>query len=136
MNLKPISAIAGKRGSDDPLLPLINIVFLLMIFFMLIGGFASPDVLPVRPPAAIAPDRDAADSETLSISADGEMLLGDRFIDDAELVSRVRDWVIEHPDQPLRVKADADRDAAEMIGLLSRLREAGVKKVLLVARPR
>ena len=49
MNIKRGSAPAASN--EDHLIPLINVVFLMLIFFMLAGQIRASDGLPFVPPA-------------------------------------------------------------------------------------
>ena len=42
----------ARSGNDDNVIPLINIVFLMLIFFMLAGQITSTDLLNVMPPTS------------------------------------------------------------------------------------
>ena len=43
---------ATKKNSYENILPLVNVVFLLLIFFMLAGSFGKPDLFKVQAPYA------------------------------------------------------------------------------------
>ena len=62
---------------DDRIMPLINIVFLLLIFFLVAGVIKEVEPLEVEPPASTA-DVEAAPADlTLYISPEGRIALGD-----------------------------------------------------------
>ncbi|MCG8693196.1 MAG: biopolymer transporter ExbD, partial [Minwuiales bacterium] len=46
----------SRRSDDDRILPLINVVFLLLIFFMLAGRLSAGDPFRVDPPASVSAD--------------------------------------------------------------------------------
>ena len=117
------------------MLPLINVVFLLMVFFMLVGALAPPEALPVRPARAATLDPADASSGSLVVAADGRLgLAGEVFASD-QLAARVAAWRAQQPHAVLQVKADAGAEAQGVLDVLEALRAAGVPRVELMAAP-
>jgi biopolymer transport protein ExbD len=44
-------AVHKKNDSDDNLIPLINVVFLMLIFFMVAGQIQKSDAIKLQPPS-------------------------------------------------------------------------------------
>ncbi|MFA7553253.1 MAG: biopolymer transporter ExbD [Spongiibacteraceae bacterium] len=124
--------------SEDGILPLINIVFLLLIFFMVVGHLAPPDDLvdePLQSAAAQQP-ADAADLQpplTLQVSHDGTLALdGDHLSEEALLEALQAAFSGAEPPSGVQVKADGRTDAVTAIRLIHRLREAQIPSVNLL----
>jgi biopolymer transport protein ExbD len=117
-------------GADDGVLPLVNVVFLLLIFFMVAGRLTAGDPFPVTPARASldAPPPEAA--PTLLIGADGRMALDGAAMDRAALPAALAGAT------RLRVKADGAADGAAVVRLLADLRAAGVAEARLMVEPR
>lgn len=118
---------ARPRSLDEALLPLVNIVFLLMVFFLASGRFE------VAKPAASAPRSVQAGSPTaaprvLELHDDGSLSLQSQRFSEAELPRRARDW----QGAPLDVRAAAGLSAQRVLHLLAVLRAAGVSEVRLL----
>lgn len=122
-----------RSSRQDEMLPLINIVFLLLIFFMLAGAIRSPELLPVQPPRS-ATDRAAEEVPSmLVVGADGRLALGREVFTREGLAERIADWLAAVPAQtPLTVKADAELEALAVLELLETLRALGVPRAVLV----
>lgn len=118
-----------ERNFEDNILPLINVVFLLLIFFMLAGSLHTRAPFDLKPPDTA----NAADTElragVLAVSADGQLALGGEIVDKAELRRRLAE---RDANQPLQIKADADLPADRLAELLALVREAGIAKVQLM----
>lgn len=122
--------------TDADMVPMINVAFLLLIFFLLLGRFGRPDVLGVNPPRATqAATAGGEEADVLLLAKDGRMALGRERIEQDDLAARARAWQAQHPGEALRVKADAAADAVELVALLEILREAGLLEVRLLTRP-
>ena len=117
-----------RRHRADADVPTINLVFLLLVFFLLTATLAPPDPLGVEPPGgAGAP---AAPSGVLSVGADGTLVFADARGEAALAALAARG------PGPLTLRADARLPGAALATLLPRLHAAGATRVDLVLAPR
>jgi biopolymer transport protein ExbD len=124
----------ARGGVDEQrMLPMINLVFLLLIFFMLAGAIAAGERFRVHPPRSAEAAAATLSGTALLVAADGRLALGMEPLSDGELTARLEEWLAEHGGQAvLQVKADADTDAAQVTRLLGRVQQAGVTRVHLL----
>ncbi len=115
------------KREHEPALPMINVVFLLLIFFLMSAQIMAPPPLEVSPPVAeqgSAP----ADDLRLHLSMDGTLALDD--LRDAavwEMLAETTD-----PDKAkVLIRADAALPAAELAKVLTRLSALGFQAVQL-----
>lgn len=118
-----------ERDVEENILPLINIVFLLLIFFMLAGSMHTRAPFEVSPPDTANAVESNPDSDLLAVGADGELALGGTVLDDAGLRERLSQ---READRPLQIKAHADVPAARLSELLALARDAGIARVRLL----
>jgi biopolymer transport protein ExbD len=88
------------RDFDDALIPLINIVFLLMIFFMLAGQIRAPDALSITPPASSQAQPGRARSIVILLDAEGRIALDGALIDLDQLGAQLAAKVARDKAQP------------------------------------
>ncbi|MGQ0699825.1 MAG: ExbD/TolR family protein [Panacagrimonas sp.] len=124
---------ASRSVRGDEMLPLINVVFLLMMFFMLVGAVSAPEALDVQPARSSRLSTADNDRRSLLVSADGQLALGGEIFSPAELAEQAASWRAQHPGETLQVKADAAADAQGLVAILGVLRAAGVDRVRLLA---
>lgn len=130
-------ALPGRRRPPgDNMLPVINIVFLLLIFFMLLGAMSAPDAFAVRPPQSAAQAPSDPAETVLAIGLDGRMALGRLPVAPRHLASELAAWRARHPGRELQVKADAGADAGQVVEVLETLRAAGIARVSLLTSAR
>lgn len=121
------------RSPRDEMLPLVNIVFLLLIFFMLAGAVSAPDPLKVKPPRSLSEQGRDDLPAMLVVGLDGRLALGREVFSIEGLPARIDAWLsVAPPDWPLTVKADADAEALDIVNLLEMLKQGGVQNVRLV----
>ena len=77
------------RSVEENILPLINIVFLLLIFFMVAGALHTRAPFEVDPPGTENATDSNPRSDLLAVSADGRLALGGEAIDDATLADLI-----------------------------------------------
>lgn len=119
-------------------MPLVNIVFLLLIFFMLAGTLRSPEALEVDPPetaAGLPPASAGSDTRTLILDRHGVVALDGRILESGELRSMLSSSA-EHdsPRAPIRLRADRRARAEDLLRLLESLSQLGFEDVALVTR--
>jgi biopolymer transport protein ExbD len=123
------------RDSEANLIPLINIVFLLLIFFMLAGRLAPTELMALEPPRS---DRvRSAQVTTLVVLVDqgGQIRLEGETLDKETLAERIALHLADGP-QRLQIKADAGLDAIQLLDLLEQMRAAGAEELDLLTLAR
>ena len=125
----------AKTDHEENLIPLINIVFLLLIFFMLAGRLAPSDPMALEPPHADVRQRAGTTQVLVSIGATGQISLGGEPLAPEALAEPLGATWSEDA-RVLQIKADAALDAADFIALLDRFRAAGAEEIELLTLPR
>lgn len=122
----------NSRSRDDNILPLINVVFLLLIFFVIAGAITrgAPFDLTL-PTTSRTQDRTTPADKTLSIAADGRLAFAGEPIEAHELAEVLAGW----PEgKALQIRADARLKARKLTRLLGRLRKARITRVVLLTQ--
>lgn len=122
----------SRINGDDSILPLTNVVFLLLIFFMLAGSLASPQAFDIQPPVSQSEAQARRDGLEIQIAADGEIAVDGQPIELDALEDRARTALQADPDLALRLKADGDGDATRVVAVMQALRDAGGHKLRLI----
>ena len=118
-------------SEDDRILPLINIVFLLLIFFMLAGRLSASDPFDVAPPESISTSDSGDEKMLVLVGPEGQLAVNGVSATAAEMFRIVRE-ASEAERALIRLKADNAAPAAKLVAVMRQLREAGVQKVRLL----
>ena len=120
----------GPFGADAGVLPLINVVFLLLIFFMLAGQFASEGPFPIRPTESDSETEPGEQNLVIVIGTDGTIVVDDRQAGLGDLP----DLLASHVDEqsPVWLRADAGAEAVRVIDVMQAIRDAGIGEVRLL----
>lgn len=128
--------VARKIDSEERILPLINVVFLLLIFFMLAGRLTESAPFQVTPPRSAEAAAPQASTEqpreaTLLLAADGRLSLDAVLVEQAALRSAMAERLAGNPGIAVRLKADGAAEATAVVAVMEALRDAGVARVQL-----
>ncbi|TVS00541.1 MAG: biopolymer transporter ExbD [Rhodospirillales bacterium] len=125
----------AKSNLDDRILPLINVVFLLLIFFMLAGRLAAPDPFDVVPPHSVSRGEAPPRHAMILIGADGRLALDGVVMAPPELQAAVADHMATDGTARVRLKADSRAEAVAVVAVMALLRDAGVEHLTLLTAP-
>jgi biopolymer transport protein ExbD len=120
-----------RRSEPENTIPLINVVFLLLIFFMLAGKLGQQDPFPLTPTQSQSERAPTERPVTVYVGQDGRIALGDDVLalDALETAVRAR---LGDGATVVRLKSDEAAEANRVIAAMDALRRAGVKRVTLL----
>jgi len=121
--------------SEERILPLINVVFLLLIFFMIAGSLSVTEPFDVEPPESRSEAAHDPDRVTILMSTEGRLALDGEVLDEAALLQRLKARLAADPRTPVTLKADGAAPANRLVRFTQALHEAGVEQLDLLARP-
>ncbi|KJE37227.1 biopolymer transporter ExbD [Thalassospira sp. HJ] len=121
--------IAEDGPVQEPMLPLINIVFLLLIFFMIAGSLQKLGPFEVDPPASQTAEGQPEDTIVLWFGSNGEIGIDDLTGGLDRLSSMLP---ADYIGRPVEIRADREVEGAKVVTLLARLQELGIDKVQLM----
>lgn len=128
-----------KRTNDteERILPLINVVFLLLIFFMVAGSLSLSEPFDIQPLQSENGDHTVVRQDVLRIllSADGQLALDGEKVDKETLLNRIREHLAATPKPGIQLKADGETAGNHVVSLMEDLRRVGVEEVRLLAVP-
>ncbi|WGI21502.1 biopolymer transporter ExbD [Amylibacter sp. IMCC11727] len=117
-----------KRKAEESIVPMINVVFLLLIFFLMTSQITPPEPFDVSVPDAETVSEPAAEL-LVYVSKDGAVQFEDFANETAwqRLAGRVEGKV------PVKLRVDADLPARDLSKVLSRVARTGAVSVEIVA---
>lgn len=122
---------AGKRRRLPVLnvTSLIDVLFLLLIFFMVSSTFIENPAIDLDLPEASSAESVENESTSLALDAQGGMFLNGEAVTPEELPGRLAAAVAEDPERVLILEADRSVDYGEVIRVIDTAREAGVRRI-------
>ena len=122
----------NQEEEPDRILPLINVVFLLLIFFIMTGALHAVDYFNVNPPSSTSEFRTSLDDTTILVGADGRVAIDNMGVDVVDLQLSVSDKLGKNAGTVFRIKADGRVDAARVVEVMELIEAVGVRRVMLL----
>ena len=115
-----------EKGILD-LTPMVNIFFLLFVFFLFTSSFIFQPGIKVSLPKAVTSEVVRQDNVVLTITKDDRIYLEDRQISQDELISRLR--ALNKEKMGLLIKADSHAPLGRLVEIWDMCRREGISQV-------
>lgn len=133
--------IRDHRRDDEPeinLVPLIDVILVMIIFFVVTATFDARSVIRLELPRATGEQVAAEQPLLLLVNAQGRYFVGDREVlrDDVEsLKATIREVAGDDRDRPVMLRADARTPWQAVITAYDALGQLGFKQILNATAP-
>ncbi len=118
------------KGFDFPFTPLIDIVFLLLIYFLLTSQFVEHEALKVNLPETSARGEIVREVITVTITKKGEFYLNRQKVSPNDLAAEIKKAALKGANQ-LHLEADRGAKVQWLVQAMEAAREAGLKKMFI-----
>lgn len=115
------------------LTPLIDMVFILLIFFAVNSTFVKFPGVDVEQPVAKSTTVQQASTVLIAVTATGEVWIDKKKVDVRRLRGVVEQLLVESPDASVVVLSDQDSRTGVVVEVIDQARLAGAAKVALAA---
>lgn len=122
-------------AEGETIVALIDVVFFLLIFFMLIGRMDATAPFDVLPPVAASGADMPAGGATISVAADGALALDGAVVSREDLENALAKQLAANPDLRLRINAHRDAELRHVLPLVGAAEAMGIPDVVLVVTP-
>jgi len=124
---------ARRSGQAPNLTPLIDIIFLLLVFFMLTAHFVKDQGLPIELPEAVsAVSLDEKEPLEIAISSSGEITIAGESVLSAALVEKVFLLLSTRDEKRIVIRGDAGVSLGDSVKVIDAVRQAGASGVDIV----
>ena len=121
---------ADADEAQIDLTPMLDVVFIMLIFFIVVASFLKEAGLEVtRPDANNNPPDPDSTSIAVTITGDDQIWMENRRIDIRAARANIARLLASDPDQSFSVKTEPGASAGVLLEVADAAREAGVKQV-------
>jgi biopolymer transport protein ExbD len=117
--------------------PLIDCVFLLLMFYAVTAQFVSDERLKLKLPEAKTAEQPGAEiadrSSVVVVAADGTVWIDEQLVPESELERKIRQMVGQAPDRTIILRGDRDADYGVVVHVLDIARSVGAKTIQMSA---
>lgn len=132
---KLVSGRSGKSSSTEiNTSSLIDMVFILLIFFLVTTSFVKESGVDVQRPIASSAETKEKTNMVIAVTHEGTIYVESRTIDVRSVRAYMERFLAETPKGSVVIAADKDSRTGIVIQVLDACRMAGVKNVSVAAR--
>ncbi len=125
----------GRSGAPEiNMAPLLDMVFILLIFFLVTTSFVKEAGVDVERPVAKSAETKAATNMVIGIDQNGHVFMQGKRVDVRSVQPRMKQYVMETPKGSVVIAADKQSTTNTLIQVLDGCRLAGVKNISIAAR--
>lgn len=123
---------AEEDDSGIDLTPMLDVVFIMLIFFIVTASFLKESGFEInKPPVQQAPPTEEAKSIVIRIAGDGQVFIGLRRVDIRSVRANIERLRAEQPDSAVVVQADKGARNHTLVSVLDAARLAGADDVAI-----
>ncbi len=123
-----------KRGIELNIAPLMDMMFILLIFFLVTTSFVKETGVDVRRPVAETAAGKKGNVILVGITKDGRIYMNRREIDIRSVRINVERELAQNPKASVIIVADRESKTGILIRVMDECRLAGARKIAIAAR--
>ncbi len=117
--------------SDINLTPMLDVVFIMLIFFIVTATFIKQAGIDVYRPDALTAEKKPTVSVLLAIGANGDVWIDKKRVDITAVRAVIERLHAENPKGTLVIQADRAAKSSKLMAVLNAARGAGLKEVAI-----
>ncbi|SDT94306.1 ExbD/TolR family protein [Halopseudomonas salegens] len=131
MRMRRHSSSEEEAGID--LTPMLDVVFIMLIFFIVTSSFIKESGITVQTPSADSASEQPRGNIMIAVNPQGEIWIDRQPVDIRAVRATVERLRVDQPDSSVVVQADQDARSGLVIQVMDQVRLAGVADVALAA---
>ena len=121
-----------EQGLD--LTPMMDIVFIMLIFFIVTTSFVKETGVDINRPNAETAERDEKGNILVAITQNNEIWIDKRRIDLKAVRANIERLKIEYPEGSVIIQADKEARSGLLVETMDQIRLAGVQNISIAAK--
>lgn len=123
-------SLAQSSSDDIDMTPMLDIVFIMLIFFIVTSSFLKESALSFsRPSTADGPRQSTSSVTLLELTADNRIVNQGRELDLVVVPALLEQQLSRDPASTVLIQAHRDSDTEQMLELVDAAKRAGVQRV-------
>ncbi|MEY3005809.1 MAG: hypothetical protein RI942_151 [Pseudomonadota bacterium] len=118
-----------EEGAEIDLTPMLDVVFIMLIFFIVVASFIKEAGIEVNRPDNSKSDPSDATSILVNIRADNQIWMENRRVDARSVRANIQRLLASDPEQAVTIKVEKGARANAVVDVADAAREAGAGSV-------
>ena len=131
--MRRITSVSTDDESEVNITPLIDIVFIMLIFFIVTATFVKEAGIDVNKPDAPTAEVKKKANILIAIDANNNIWLDRRKIDVRSVIPNIKRLRSENPEGSVVIQADEESKNKMLVEVMDAARQAGVTNIALAA---
>jgi biopolymer transport protein ExbD len=125
-----------EEENEINMTPMLDIVFIMLIFFVVTASFVKESGIDVNRPGAVTAERKERASILIAINEHGQIWIDKRQVDVRAVRANIERLLAENPQGAVVIQADKESKNGTLVRVMDAARQAGVENVSIAAQPK
>ena len=113
--------------------PMLDIVFIMLIFFIVTTSFVKESGIQIKEPIAVTAEQHPRANIFVGINEAGEVYMLKRKIKPDDVRTTIENMLLENPESQVVIQADMNGESGVLLDVIDAAKKAGVKYVSVAA---
>ena len=128
--MRKIAKQQDQDGAEIDLTPMLDVVFIMLIFFIVVASFIKEAGIEVNRPDDNQPDNpEDSTSILVEVASDNQIWMENRRVDIRAVRANIQRLLAEDPEAPVTIKVEKGAEAGIVVDVADAARESGVAAV-------
>ena len=128
--MRKIAKQQDQGGAEIDLTPMLDVVFIMLIFFIVVASFIKEAGVEVNRPDDNQPDNpEDSTSILVEVASDNQIWMENRRVDIRAVRANIQRPLAEDPEAPVTIKVEKGAEAGIVVDVADAARESGVAAV-------
>lgn len=122
-----------EEDNNVELTPMLDVVFILLIFFIVTTSFVKETGIDVNRPSAATAEKKPKGNILIAINANGDIWINNREIDVRAVRANIQQMKARYPQSSVIIQSDEESKTGKLVKVMDQVRLAGVQNISLAA---
>lgn len=123
----------AEEDNELNLTPMLDVVFILLIFFIVTTSFVKETGIDVNRPSATTAEKKSQGNILIAINANGDIWIDNREIDIRAVRANIQVLKASYPQSSVIIQSDQDASTGRLVKVMDQVRLAGVQNISIAA---
>ena len=128
--------LPAQEDTELDMTPMLDIVFIMLIFFIVTTSFVKESGITVNTPQAATASQQENTNIFIAVTASGEVWIDRRPVDPRSVRTIVARLHADNPEGSVIIQSDADASTGMLVDIMDQVRLAGVEGIAIAADKR
>ena len=122
-----------EEDASIDMTPMLDIVFIMLIFFIVTTSFVKEAGIQVNKPEANQANKEPSANIFIAIRDTGEIWMDKRQVDVERVAANLERMLAEQPTDLVVIQADKEAEHGRVVEVMDQIKEAGIDKISIAA---